>query len=79
VNALSSIPFEEADPIDHESQSFPGRRAALSVGASLLALWIGPLIMVLSAMTSRRRGAHDPIPDAAPVHQSRALPHIQAA
>lgn len=76
---MSSIPFEEADAIDHESQSFPVSRVALGAGASLVALWICPLIVALSAMTSRRRDAHDPIPDAAPVHQSRALPHIQAA
>jgi len=79
VNALSSIPFEEADAIDHESQAFPVSRVALGVGASLVALWICPLIVALSAMASLRRDARDPIPDARPVHQSRAVPYIQAA
>ncbi len=79
MNALSSIPFEEADAMDHESQAFPVSRIALGVGASLVALWLCPLIVALSAMSSLRRHVHDPIPDSGPVHQSRGVPYSQAA
>ena len=78
VNALSSIPFEEADEFDQRSHTVA--RVALSMGAGLLAMWICPLIMALSAMGTLRSDARsDAIPETGPMDQATAFPSVQAA
>ena len=80
VKTLSSIPFEEDYELDRGPHSFPVAQVALGAGASLLAVWISPLIMALSAMPSVRRvGARDPVPDTGTVHQPTAFPSVRAA
>jgi hypothetical protein len=80
VKALSSIPFEEAYEIDRGSPTRPVTRVAVSVGGTLVAVWMSPLIMALSAITSGRRDAYaDPIPDTGPMRRSTALPSTRAA
>lgn len=80
VKALSSIPFEEADEIDHVTHSRPVARVALGMGASLLAMWLCPLILALSAMSSLRREALSAaIPETGPADQPTAFPSIRAA
>jgi hypothetical protein len=80
VNALSSIPFEEADEIDFESHTRPMARVALGMGASLVAMWICPLIMALGAMASLGRATlEDATPDPGPVDQPTEFPSIRAA
>jgi hypothetical protein len=80
VSALSSIPFEETDEVDFESYPRPVGRVAFGVGAGLLAMWIGPLIMAVSVLNSLRRDALSAtIPDTGTVDHPTALPHRRAA
>lgn len=77
---MASIPFEDDDEVDCGSNAFPFARVALAAGASLLAVWICPLFVALSAMTAGRRDPHtDPIPDTGPLHHSTAFPSVRAA
>jgi hypothetical protein len=79
VSALSSIPFEETDEVDFGSHTRPVGRVVLGVGAGLLAVWICPLIMAVSAMGSLRREVLSPMPEAGPVDQPTSLPYHRAA
>lgn len=80
VSTLSSIPFEEDYEIDRGQHAGPVARIALGVGASLLAVWVCPLIMAVSAMSSlRREAAPDRLPHTGPVDSPTALPSARAA
>lgn len=78
VNPLSSIPFEEAHEIDRGSHTRPMARVALGVGASLLAVWMCPMLLALSAKSSLRHDTFSyAIPDLGPVDPP--TPYVRAA